>query len=168
MTPKCTILWSSSEQVVKFAKFLGFNTKVQDKETGEDKDSVMEKHLKKQKGINDEFLKLYFGKGEPGDEDYYPGYSGSFKVVSSFGQGHLDAINPITNRIHTIYKQLGATSGRMSCGSQECNDELAKLKHLSPKDCTYPNMQQLPSDEETRACFTAPCGYLWSSCDFSA
>lgn len=30
------------------------------------------------------------------------------------------------------------------------------------------NIQQLPSDEVTRACFTAPKGYLWSSCDYSA
>ena len=30
--------------------------KVQDKKTGEDKESVLEKHLKSQKGINDEFL----------------------------------------------------------------------------------------------------------------
>lgn len=168
LAPKCTILWSSSEQVVKFAKFLGFNTTVQDKTTGEDKDSVMEKHLKKQKGINDEFLRLYFGKGEEGDSDYYAGYSGSFKVVSSFGQGHLNAINPLTDRIHTVYKQLGASSGRMSCGSQEPNKDLAALNKVSPKDCTYPNTQQLPSDEETRACFTAPKGYKWSSCDYSA
>ena len=168
LTPKCTIQWSSSQQVVKFCKFLGFDTKVQDKKTGDDKDSAMEKHLKKQKGINDEFLKLYFGKGEPDDDNYYPGYSGSFKVCSSFGQGHLNAINPKTDRIHTIYKQLGAASGRMSCGSQQQNDVLAKYKGIAAKDCTYPNMQQLPHDAETRACFTAPKGYLWSSCDFSA
>ena len=168
LTPKCTIQWSSSQQVVKFAKFLGFDTKVQDKKTGEDKDSAMEKHLKKQKKVNPEFIRLYFGKGEPGDKDYYPGYSGSFKVVSSFGQGHLNAINPKTDRIHTVYKQLGAASGRMSCGSQQQNDVLAKLNKVSAKDCTYPNIQQLPHDEETRACFTAPKGYLWSSCDFSA
>lgn len=168
LTPKCTIQWSSSQQVVKFAKFLGFDTKVQDKKTGEDKDSAMEKHLKKQKGINDEFLKLYFGKGDPGDKDYYPGYSGSFKVCTSFGQGHLNAVNPKTDRIHTVYKQLGAASGRMSCGSQNPNTDLAKLKGIKPKDCTSPNIQQLPHDEETRACFTAPKGYLWSSCDFSA
>jgi DNA polymerase I-like protein with 3'-5' exonuclease and polymerase domains len=168
LTPKCTIKWSSSQQVVDFAKFLGFDTKVQDKKTGEDKDSAMEKHLKKQKGINDEFLRLYFGKGNPEDDDYYPGYSGSFKVVSSFGQGHLNAINPKTNRIHTIYKQLGAASGRMSCGSQQPNTDLAKYKHIPANSCTYPNMQQLPHDAETRACFTAPEGYLWSSCDFSA
>ena len=138
LTPKCTIQWSSSQQVVKFAKFLGFDTKVQDKKTGEDKDSAMEKHLKKQKKVNPEFIRLYFGKGQPGDEDYYPGYSGSFKVVSSFGQGHLNAINPKTDRIHTVYKQLGAASGRMSCGSQQQNDVLAKLNKVSAKDCTYP------------------------------
>jgi len=168
LTPKCTIQWSSSQQVVKFAKFLGFDVKVQDKKTGEDKESAMEKHLKKQKGINDEFLRLYFGKGDPGDKDYYPGYSGSFKVCTSFGQGHLNAINPRTDRIHTVYKQLGAASGRMSCGSQQANTDLAKVNKVKPSDCTYPNMQQLPHDEETRACFTAPLGYLWSSCDFSA
>lgn len=116
-SPKCIIKWSSSSQVVKFAKFLGFDTHVQDKKTGEDKDSVMEKHLKSQKGINDEFLLLYFGKGEPEDDDYYAGYSGSFKVVTSFGQGHINAINPKTQRIHTSYKQLGASSGKQNAHS---------------------------------------------------
>ena len=156
ITPKCTVNWSSSQQVVKIAKELGFDTQVKDKETNEDKDSVLEKHLKTQKGICDEFLKLYFD---------YQGYA---KVVTSFGQGHLNAINPKTNRIHTVYRQLGAASGRMSCGSQQPNTDLAKLKKISPKDCTYPNMQQLPADDVTRSCFTAPEGYSWCSCDYSA
>lgn len=156
LTPKCTINWSSSQQVVEFAKVLGFDTKIQDKKTGEDKDSVLEKHLKVQKGINDEFLKLYFD---------YQEYN---KVVTSFGQGHLNAINPKTDRIHTTYKQLGAASGRMSCGSQQSNTDLARYKGIKPSDCTYPNMQQLPGNAETRAAFTAPKGYKWVSCDYSA
>lgn len=156
LTPKCTINWSSSQQVVKFAKELGFDTQVKDKKTGEDKDSVLEKHLKTQKGINDEFLKLYFD------------YQEYVKVVTSFGQGHLNAINPKTDRIHTIYKQLGAASGRMSCGSQQPNNDLAKLKGIPAKECTYPNIQQLPSDADTRGAFTAPKGYKWVSCDFAA
>lgn len=126
LTPKVDINWSSSQQVVKIAKILGFDTKIKDKKTGEDKDSVLEKHLKAQKGVNDEFLKLYFD------------YQEHFKVVSSFGQGHLNAINPITDRIHTVYRQLGAASGRMSCGSQQPNTDLAKVNHVSPKNCTYP------------------------------
>lgn len=178
LAPKCTINWASSQQVIPLLKKLGFNTKVEDKKSGEDKDSAMEKVLKKQKGIDDEFLKLYLGKGEEGDEDYYPGYNGSAKVVTSFGQGHLNAINPITHRIHTVYKQLGCDTGRMSSGSRENNNELAKLKGLpvnpstkqkkEGKGCPYPNMQQLPSDEITRSCFTAMDGNLWCSCDYSA
>jgi DNA polymerase I-like protein with 3'-5' exonuclease and polymerase domains len=154
--PICTINWSSSRQVVQLAKILGFDTTVQDKKTKEDKDSVLEKHLKTQKGINDEFLDLYFA---------YQEYA---KVVSSFGQSQLNMINPKTGRCHTIYKQLGAASGRMSCGSQQPNHALAKLKGISAKDCTYCNFQQLPSDEVTRSCFVAEEGNLFCSCDYSA
>lgn len=167
-TPKVNINWASSEQVIKVAKRLGFDVTVKDKKTGEDKESVMEKHLKKQKGINDTFLKLYFGKGEPGDSDYFPGYSGSAKLVSSFGQGHLNAINPITGRIHTQYRQLGCDTGRMSCGSKDENTDLAKYKKLPPAKVTYPNFQQLPHDEFTRSCFVANPGNLWVSCDYAA
>lgn len=176
--PKCAINWASSKQVIPLLKKLGFDTTIEDKKSGEDKDSAMEKVLKKQKGINDEFLKLYLGKGEEGDEDYYPGYNGSAKVVTSFGQNHLNAINPNTGRIHTQYWQLGADTGRMSSGSKENNNELAKLKGLpinpsskqkkEGKACPYPNMQQLPSDKITRACFTAMKGNKWCSCDYSA
>lgn len=178
LTPKCTINWASSVQVVPLLKKLGFDTRVQDKKTGEDKESAMEKVLKKQKGINDKFLKLYLGKGEPEDDDYYAGYNGSAKVVTSFGQNHLNAINPNTQRIHTVYRQLGCDTGRMSSGAKDNNNDLAKLNHLpiSPsnkqkkegKACPYPNMQQLPADEITRSCFTAPKGYKWCSCDYSA
>ena len=166
--PHCIINWSSSAQVVKVAKALGFNTQTKDKKTGKDKDSVIEKVLSPQRGINDEFLKLYFGEGTEEDDNYFPGYQGSAKVVSSFGQGHINAINPITGRIHTIYRQLGADSGRMSSGSQQPNEELAKLKGLKPKDCTYPNMQQLPKNAQTRSCFIAEKGNLFCSCDYSA
>lgn len=176
--PKCIINWASSTQVIPLLKKLGFDTTIEDTNTGEDKDSAMEKVLKKQKGINDEFLRLYLGNGEEGDLDYYAGYNGSAKVVTSFGQNHLNAINPSTNRIHTQYRQLGCDTGRMSSGSKENNNELAKLKRLpinpsakqkkEGKACPYPNMQQLPSDEVTRACFTANKGNKWCSCDYSA
>lgn len=126
LTPKCTINWSSAQQVVKVAKELGFNTTIQDKKTGENKDSVLEKQLKGQKGICDEFLKLYFD---------YQGYS---KIVTSFGQGHLNAINPKTGRIHTVFRQLNTASGRLSCGSNQPNTDLAKYKGISPNECKYP------------------------------
>lgn len=155
-TPKVNINWSSSSQVVQIAKILGFNTIVQDKKTGEDKDSVLEKVLKTQKGINDEFLNLYFK---------YQEYA---KTVSSFGQGHLDAINPITGRLHSIFKQLGASSGRLSCGSNQPNNDLATYKQLPKGSCKYLNLQQLPSDDRTRSCFIAEKDNNFVSCDFSA
>lgn len=177
-TPKCLISWTSSQQVIKVAKKLGFNVVTQDKDTGEDKESVIEKLLKKQKGICDEFLRLYFGKGEEGDDNYFPGHQGMAKLVTSFGKNHLNAINPNTGRIHTQYKQLGADTSRMSSGSKQNNNDLAKLKGLpiNPSNkqkkeglaCPYPNMQQLPSDEFTRSCFIANEGNLWVSCDYSA
>ena len=154
--PVCTVNWSSSQQVIKIAKILGFNTETKDKKTGESKDSVLEKALSVQKGINDEFLKLYFA---------YQEYA---KVVSSFGQGHLDAVNPLTGRIHSTFKQLGAASGRMSCGSTQPNTDLEKYKKLPKGSCKYPNLQQLPSDDVTRSCFVAPEGHLMVSADFSA
>lgn len=155
-TPKVKINWASPAQVVAVAKALGFDTTIQDKKSGEDRDSVLEKVLKLQKGISDEFLALYFD------------YKEHDKTVSSFGQGHLNAINPKTDRIHTVFRQLGAASGRMSCGSTQGNEDLAKFKKLRPSECTMPNIQQLPHDEITRACFTAPKGYKWVSCDWSA
>jgi len=156
LEPQVNINWSSSRQVVKVAKILGFNTTVQDKNTGENKDSVLEKTLKGQKGINDEFLNLYFK---------YQEYA---KVVSSFGQGHLNTICPTDNRSHTIYKQLGAASGRMSCGSNQSNNTLAKINKVKPSECKYPNYQQLPNDSVTRACFVAEKGNLMIDCDWSA
>lgn len=154
--PQIDINWASSKQVVPLVKKLGFDTTVNDKKTGEDKDSVIEKHLKGQKGIDDEFLKLYFD------------YQEHFKVVSSFGQGHLNQINPKTGRLHTTFKQLGASSGRLSCGSNQYNTALAKLKGLPPKEVTYANLQQLPANVETRSCFVAEEGNLFCSADYSS
>ena len=154
--PQCTINWDSPAQVTKFFKELGFDTSVKDKKTGEDKDSVLEKVLKGQKGINDEFLKIYFD------------YKEHSKVCSTYGQGHLNMINPKTGRIHTTFKSLGAASGRLSCGSKQSNTDLAKANKVLPKNCTYCNLQQLPADEPTRSSFVAPEGYKFVSCDFSA
>ena len=153
---KCNVNWSSPAQAVLIAKLLGFDTKVISKVTNKEANSVLEKNLKAQKGICDEFLDLFFK---------YKEYS---KVTTTYGQGHLNQINPITGNIHTTYWQLGAASGRMSCGSTKPNTTLAKYKGIPAKECTYANIQQLPADEITRSCFTAHKGNLIVSCDWSA
>lgn len=161
--PQCTINWASSEQVIYICKLLGFNTTTVDKETGEDKDSVLEKQLKTQKGINDEFLEIYF-KFKEAD-----------KVCSTYGQSYLNAINPKTGRIHTNFKQLGASSGRMACGSKDTNEDLAAYKHeflmrlpKNKRKCGYPQLQNLPADKITRQSFASESGNLFCSCDYSA
>jgi len=155
LTPRVSVNWASPPQVIRIAKLLGFDTSTQDKKTGQDRDTVLEKQLRGQKGVCDAFLDVYFKFKE------------CDKLVSSFGQGHLDAVNPLTGRIHTNYHQLGASSGRMSCGSGT-DPSLERLKKLPAGSCKMLNMQQLPADGRTRSCFVSEKGNLWVSCDFSA
>lgn len=170
LTPKVVINWQSPK-AIEIYKILGFDTKMIDKKTGEEKESALEQHLTMQKGIADDFLKLMFGWDEitsNGEEVHHFGYQEAYKLCSTYGQGHLNAINPNTGRLHTVYRAIGTKSGRMSSGSRQPNNDLAKLNKVLPSKCTYPNMQQLPHDSITRACFTAEKGNLFCSCDWAA
>lgn len=164
-TPKCSVDWDSPAQVIPVVKALGFNTEARDKATGRIRDSVDEKTLPVQKGIDDEFLKLYFD------------YKGAAKTVSSYGQGHLNLINPKTGRLHTEFNQIGTVTGRMSSGGGmdkmgKKNPDLARIKHLLPEEVRYVNLQNLPSRGEegkiARSCFTAMPGNTFVSVDYSA
>ena len=156
LEPKCCINWASSRQTIPFFQMLGFDTTAKDKKTGDIKDSVVEKVLAKQKGIADDFLKLYFA------------YKEKFKDCSTYGQNYIDAINPNTDRIHTTFWQLGAASGRMSCGSRNTNIDLAHVKGIAPSRCKYVQLQNLPADEITRSAFIPKQGNLMTACDYSA
>jgi len=72
--------------------------------------------------------------------------------ISTFGDTWKAKINPITRRIHTTFKQLMDT-GRLSCGNK--------------KDGT-PNLQNVPSDEETRSCFIPEEGNIMIDADYSS
>lgn len=154
--PKCCINWSSPKQTIPFFQMLGFDTTTRDKKTGDAKDSVVEKVLAKQKGIADDFLKLYFA------------YKEKYKDCSTYGHNYIDAINPNTGRIHTTFWQLGAASGRMSCGSRNTNLDLAHAKGIAPSRCKYVQLQNLPADEITRGAFIPNSGNLMTACDYSA
>lgn len=162
-TKICNINWNSNKQVIPFLEALGFNCKGLDKETKEEKDSMQAKILKSQKGINDEFLKVYFD------------YTEANKVCSTYGKAYINAVNPKTHRIHTQFRQLGTDTGRLACGSQQINTALAKLKHLpltrvkdTSKICAYPQLQNLPNDELTRSCFIAAPGNDFVSIDYNS
>lgn len=161
LTPKCTINWNSVQQVIPFLRKLGFNCRGIDKKTKEEKDSIDATVLKKQKDVNPEFYEIFAA------------YTEAKKVCSTYGQNYLNAVNPNTNRIHTTFRQLGTDTGRLACGSQTQNSSLAKLKKLpikAPKEttlkCAYPQLQNLPADALTRACFCADKGNTWISIDY--
>ncbi len=158
--PKVTIDWDSPSQVVPVCQALGFNTTVIDKKTKRTRETVEEKELSTQKGIDDTFLKLYFD------------YKGAAKNVTSYGQGHLNLINPNTGRLHTKFSQFGTVTGRMSSGSSAENKDLARLKQLLPKEVKFVNLQNLPARGEAgaycRSCFISSATTDFISCDYSA
>lgn len=160
--PKSNINWNSPKQVIPFLTLLGFNCKGIDKKTKEEKDSLDASVLAPQRHKNPEFYDIYLA------------YSEAQKVCSTYGQNYLNAINPKTNRVHTTFRQLGTDTGRLACGSQTQNVSLAKLKGLPQtkqeknpeKKCAYPQLQNLPADEITRASFCAEEGNAWISVDY--
>lgn len=136
--PKCIINWKSSNQVIPLFKDIGINVKTFDKETKKEKDSVEEKILAPQ-AKDFPIIPLYLD------------YQGAAKVVSTYGENWLNAINPKTGRIHVELHSIGTDTSRVSSGGGPY-----KL-----------NLQNLPHDEETRSCFTAEKGNVWISCDYS-
>ena len=161
LTPKCTINWNSNKQVIPFLTALGFNCKGIDKKTKEEKDSIDASVLAPQRNVNPEFYDIYLA------------YTEAQKVCSTYGQNYLNAINPNTNRVHTTFRSLGTDTGRLACGSQKQNVSLARLKGLPQTDvkdvekkCAYPQLQNLPADEITRASFCAEKGNVWISVDY--
>lgn len=77
----------------------------------------------------------------------YIKYKKATIIVNTFGQKFLNLINPVTGRIHANFNQLGTDTGRLSS--------------------TEPNLQNLPHDAQTRACFVSDKGNRWISADYS-
>lgn len=162
--PQCIINWNSSKQVIRLFEELGFDLLVKDKKTGRMKKSVESKFIELQ-ADKSTIVPLYLE------------YSAAFKVVTSFGQNFLDAINPVTHRIHPTFNQMMDT-GRLSCGSggkgkggKTKDDDIAEEEDENKDTATQPNdksvnIQQLPATEETRAAFVPEKGHMLIDCDY--
>ncbi len=74
-------------------------------------------------------------------------YRTASKALSSFLRSIPRQINRSTGRLHPHYSQIGAWSGRMSCGG--------------------PNIQQIPRGQAFRECFAAPPGRKMIIADYS-
>lgn len=134
----CKINWDSSKQVIPLFETLGINVKTFDKKTKREKKSIEEKQIVPQLDKSP-IIKMFLR------------YQGASKLVSTYGENWLKAINPKTGRIHLELHSIGTDTCRMSSGGG-----VYKL-----------NAQNLPHDEGTRACFTAEEGNVWISCDYS-
>jgi DNA polymerase-1 len=137
---KININWNSPQQVVQFFQRLGVDTKVVEK--GVEKDTIEANHLTK------------FVTRIPIIVTYLE-YKQAQKDLGTYGDNWLKQVHPTTGRIHTQFKQLMNT-GRLSSGGK--NGKSGE---------SYLNFQNIPSDTETRDCFTAEKGNLLIGCDYS-
>ena len=136
---KCKINWRSPDQVIGFFKKLGIQTETFDKKTKKKKDSIDKTILKPQQDLFP-IIPIYLK------------YRKAAQVVSNFGQNWLDAINKSDGRIHPELNPIGTDTSRVSSGGGQ-NDL---------------NIQNIPHDPETRACFVSAPGNAWISADYQS
>lgn len=74
-------------------------------------------------------------------------YRRAAKALQAFIYSIPDTIHPTTGRLHPQYHQIGAATGRFSCG--------------------HPNLQQIPRGREFRSCFVAAAGHKLVIADYS-
>ena len=146
--PSCNINWSSPKQVIPFLETLGFNLETRDKVTGGMKKSIDATVIEGQTNVH------------PIAEVYLE-FKAAQKVTSTYGQNFLDLINPVTGRIHTNFNQIGTDTHRYSSGGGEDKEVIPGRK------IPLVNLQNLPADAETRACFVAESSNKWISADYS-
>ena len=146
--PACDVNWNSSRQVIPFLESLGFKLETRDKATGGIKKSVDATVIEGQKNVH------------PIAEVYLE-FKAAQKVTSTYGQNFLDLINPVTGRLHTSFNQIGTDTHRYSSGGGEDKEV------IPGKKVPLVNLQNLPADAETRACFCAEKGNKWISADYS-
>ncbi len=142
-SPKVTINWKSSKQVIPIFKHFGVNVETQDKKTKEDKDSIDAKVLKPQKD-KCSLIPIYIEFKEIA------------KQCESFGENILKQIDKESGRLYTNYNPLGTDTCRISSGGKD-----------KANGIEYVNMLNLPAEAETRACFIAEEGNKWISIDYS-
>ncbi len=147
--PKCKVNWNSSKQVIPLLEFFGFDLMTRDKIKGGMKKSVDSTVIEGQKDKHP-IAKVYLR------------FKAAQKVTSTYGQNFRDLVNPKTGRIHTSFNQIGTDTHRYSSGGGDDKEVIPGRK------IPLVNLQNLPADAETRACFVAEKGNKWISIDYSS
>jgi len=85
-------------------------------------------------------------------------HRGLSTAINNFGANFLSKINPVSGKIHTVFRQARAVTGRMQSGGGRAEPD------------KY-NAQNIPSKSDfairMRNCFIAPEGYLVGTHDYS-
>jgi DNA polymerase I len=135
---KCNINWSSPKQVTDLLEYIDVCPR--DKHTGNltANGKVLQASLtstnKDASNEYKDFIELYLR------------YKESERSCSTFGIDFFKYVNPVTDRLHSNYKQI-LNTGRISSSS--------------------PNLQNIPSDDGFRSAFTAPQGWKIVNADYS-
>jgi DNA polymerase I len=74
-------------------------------------------------------------------------YRSLSKSLTSYGEGMLKFVHPVTGRIHADFRQIGTPTGRLACHD--------------------PNIQQIPHSVDYRSCFVAPPDHRLIIADYS-
>jgi len=82
----------------------------------------------------------------------YIEHSGIQKQLSTYGESFLEMINPVTNRLHTVFRHCNTDTGRFASGNSKEG---------------FPNLQNIPADVKFRHCFGVEEGYEVTTCDLS-
>ena len=136
---KCSISWSSSQQLIPLFELLGFKLEVFNK--------VLKK---KTKSVGAPVISAQKDKSTLAP--IYLKYKEADTVCNSFGDKFIKALSK-DGRLRGDWRSIGTDTLRMSCKGNVHGQNI--------------NMQQLPSDAVTRAAFISEKDNLWVSCDMS-
>lgn len=140
-TPKVSINWNSTKQVIPIFKKFGVDVEVTVDDGG--KESINEKVIAPQKS-KCSLISLYLE------------YQGFKKLVSTYGRNVLEQINKDTGRLYTNFNIAGTDTVRISSGGKD-----------KSRNIKYVNFLNFPKDALTRSCFIAEEGNKWISIDYS-
>jgi DNA polymerase I-like protein with 3'-5' exonuclease and polymerase domains len=139
---KCLINWTSSQQVIEFFRFLDICPQAVSKETKKLTYTVNKDVLKS--SLNTINKDAFFHKKEL--LKVYIDYKETSQATTTFGLKFFKYINPVTQRLHSNYKQI-LNTGRISSSS--------------------PNLQNIPALHEFRSAFRADNGFKIVNADYS-
>jgi len=148
--PSCAIQWSSSTQVIKFFRHLGFCPKERSKQTGKDEWTVGAKALFKLLSVD--YREKFYASKETEiktQEDLILNYlllKKAEQASTTFGKDFLKYVHPITGKIHSSYNQY---------------------MHTSRLSSTNPNLQNIISGQDYRKCFCTK-DFIWVNADFKS